>query len=238
MVHKKYSTQVFLDTTRTADEVGAVYVSIDCEKLNSDCWWALAMLVVEYQTGVILGYIDCYASCETDTIVRHPGREDFWNRHKMALAYNHAKSEGHDRKEEECLLVDFVARLRASFPDFYLVSDNPVFDVGVLNMILSAHNVPPVGYRNKSNPFRQSICTWSFRLGKGLRGPSRTDCSRQASRRIRHLYASMKNHHLCVRTHSVELGPPHTALYDCVLLLALHFTVMEEARGTSPYQAQ
>ena len=213
----------YLDIARIGQLRSSVYVAIDCERFSNEPWFALAMLVVDFKSGDVLGYLDCCVPLDL-SLPSHPCRSKFWGEHQEALDHSCARAVGTTRASEEVRIASFVAALRTHCPDFYLISDNPVFDVGILNTVLANHDHPTVEFRSEEVPFRQTICTWSFRLGR-RRGDGKTSC------RIHHLSTMLRSRTLTLKAPgvrcAVRLGPPHSALYDCLHMIVGHFSVME-----------
>jgi len=139
------------------------YVILDVDDFDGpDKWMAVCFLRVRYPSRQILDVREFYVDRTRDTITHHEKRL-FWQNHSAALQYNLEQGAGIQEAVAEKNLCQYVSELRAEIPHFFLVSDNPGYDVAVVDKILTKHGYPPLSQRSDGR-YAQTLCAWSYRL--------------------------------------------------------------------------
>ena len=191
----------------------SVYMSVDFETINqTGDWWAYGCMVANYPKGEILLSIESY--CQRNEKDFDAPTLSFWNNHEVAFQRLQQLSLSCDEVMEELKLCQFIQKVLTDYPDVQVLSDNPQFDLRLLDNILLKHNFPVIGIRRHS--YQPSICTLSYKNGvKSILGRKRFD--------------NMQ----CLTTRNVGQfsGIAHCPLFDCSVILANHFSVMDIARG-------
>jgi hypothetical protein len=143
------------------------YLVVDFECIQPNQWQSVAIVLYEPATGTILREFQtaCDRSCTSMT----PSTRDFWMRNADAFQYNIQQGMGRTAKDEEASIGRFVTRLKADYPNFYLISDAPEYDIGLINNILRRQGCPSMSHRSEKIYF-QSICTWSSKKTLDLLG--------------------------------------------------------------------
>jgi hypothetical protein len=210
----------------------AIFVTLDFESWSPGLWWTLGFLVMEYASGKIVNMVDF--ACDRSTMTMSNVTRDFWNIHTDAFSQNIEAGRGRCVDEEELRICRFVTELKATRPDFYLVSDSPANDIVLLDNILLRHGYPLMSQRSPSI-FRQVICTWSYRLAM-----SNMLCTTPQSivTRYGHLIqkrddidSSVKERLVQYQNVPVQLGPPHTVMLDCFNIMLNHFKLLDIAHN-------
>jgi hypothetical protein len=195
-----------------------IYVSIDFESFSAGTWSTFGLLAVSYpemdivyhmEVGCVEPQVDVVpvdiSSDGTDT-----GMVDtlttFWNLHAAAREYNKHLNKLKSLEEAEACIVAAITTVREMYPNFYLVCDNPSFDIKLLDGILQKYKCDPVCLRPPHRRFFQSVCVWSYRLAMvraGIHVPTNTEISTYA---VSFLKFQRKY---------IPFGPKHTPLFDC-----------------------
>ena len=190
-----------------------IVVSVDCEAYDEGVWWSFAFVVSRSMSP--LQRIEFYADrsgkeIESATIAK------FWNAHEKAKNHNIIKSRGLDSNDQELEICAFVECLKTRHPDFYLVSDNISFDIGMLDNILWKHGHKQISKRN-DKMYLQPIDIWCVMLG----------ISNATSLSIPHIRSQMKKSYseiYNVITNGV-IDCPHTSIFDACEVLALFLSI-------------
>ena len=135
-----------------------LFVTLDFECFEPQEWQSMAIMVSRGPHVVDVLRASCDRAEPTHTQTRA-----FWSRHPKAFQHNLGEGKGRDRVSEEQRICQYVTSLRARYPRFYLLSDNPEFDIALLNSILRRASLPPISSRS-DGLYLQTICTWSSRL--------------------------------------------------------------------------
>jgi hypothetical protein len=199
---------------KSRHNIGKVYVCIDFESANPDMWCSFGAVVASYPQGTILDTIEVRCS-RTGEDFEHTST--FWKQHPKA--HKHNTTNTLDPILAEKHIVSFIEQLNRKYFNFYLVSDNPSNDVRLLDNILIDHDMKGIAFR--PNGYRQSICTWSFRIGiqRSMKLSTQTVSTIIRDHVHRHkktpLYTMM------------SAGERHTPLVDACHILQQHFIMMD-----------
>ena len=177
------------------------YVIVDFECTEPNQWQSVGIVLYERRgtCGRIVRKL--HVACDRGDTVSSSTSRVFWSRNKAAFDYNVRMGKGRSIEAAETDICAFVVDLKRAFPHFYLLSDNPEYDVALLNSILTRHDLSVMSHRSETI-YHQAICTWSSRRTLGLLG-------------LKHQTTDMVG--LC-RYH--ERGMlAHTPLFDCMKIL-------------------
>ncbi len=200
--------------------MSSVYMSIDFETINqTGDWWAYGCMVANYPAGEILLSMESY--CQRNEEDFDAPTLSFWKNNEVAFHRLQQLSLACEEEREEMKLCQFIQKVLNAYPEVQVLSDNPQFDLRLLDNILLKHNFPVIGLRRQS--YQPSICTLSYKNGvKSILGRKRFDDIQ------------------CLTTRSVNQfsGVPHCPLFDCAVIISNHFNVVDVARGfnvTNPF---
>ena len=116
--------------------------------MDDDSWFGFSVAICTYPMGSIIDSLTRILNVPFDEF--DEPRRRFWNDvHPASLAY--LRSEGKDmkfREEFEKELSSFVRRAHDKYPKLVVTSDNPTFDIRLLDIILLKHKVPAVCFRS------------------------------------------------------------------------------------------
>lgn len=192
-----------------------IFVSIDFESHRPGDWVGFGCVIVTYPEGDVLDSLEVI--CDRS---KEPWKAEtlgFWHKHPTALDYLLKRGSGMDPLVAENQIVEYILYIKSTFPGFYLISDNPSFDVGMLNNILLRHGHSVVADR-VNGLYHQTICTWSTRLAY-------TMMSGVGTKHLDDHYAKkLGNVHRNV--HSL-IHIRHTPVSDCAYIIYNHFKVLD-----------
>ncbi len=190
-----------------------IVVSVDCEAYDEGVWWSFAF-VVSWNVSSFQR-IEFYADrsgkeIKSETIAK------FWNTHERAKTHNIINSSGLDANDQELEICAFVECLKTRHPDFYLVSDNISFDIGMLDSILWKHGHTQVSKRS-DKMYRQPIDIWCVMFG----------ISNATSLSIPHIRLQMKRSYSEIYAAVTKgvMDCTHTSLFDACEVLALFLSI-------------
>ena len=185
------------------------YMVVDVEVFDTD-WASIGILVASYPQGNILDTLEI--GCADGTQI-NPDKQNFWNEHGAAFAYNRDLGTGTDRMEQEEHLCAFLEKWFQKEPGLYLVSDNPMFDIGFLQDLFVRHRKTQ-SVMVRDGRYYPSICTWSMRRATQL----------MTGTTFNHIQS-------CTRDVSVWSCDPrrlqHTPLADCGTTIAEFFLLLD-----------
>lgn len=192
-----------------------IYLTVDFECINTKgTWIAYGAVLAMYPSGKIISSIA--ASC-----LRHKSEYDtptmqFWKKHPRAhraiLSNVDAKTSIHDLELELCT---YVRSILDTYPCTYVVSDNPQFDIRLLDNMLCMHNMPTVSCRT-NNRYLPTLCTWSYR--QGMHALRFDKHNTRFGVQVRESEATT-----IIGTQDIA----HTPLFDCVQILYSHFRMLD-----------
>jgi hypothetical protein len=181
--------------------VDEIFVVIDFECLEPSVWQSMAVVVYNRQQNVILDTFS--TACERDPCMTR-SMHKFWEKHKEAYEFNVNYGQKKNSFQEETRICQFITHLKLKYPNFYLLSDTPEFDISMINDILIRHDYPVMSYRNERTYF-QCICTWS-------------------SKRILHKLGLVIDATDIIRVDQIHV--PHTPKADCIRILNDYLNVL------------
>lgn len=211
-----------------------VYIVIDVEMIDANKWLSMCFLTAHYPTGKILAVEEFYVDRSKHKI-QCPKKIAFWEQHTVALDYNIRRGIGIQEEDVEQSICEYVNELRSNIPHFFLVSDNPVLDVAVVDAILLKYGHPPLSNRN-AHMYAQVLCTWSYKqaLAKQfhVRSPSKLFSSPAVCRLLGSAvdsYASRPIRQVDISSTKPRANPlpPHTVFRDCCVTLASFFRCLD-----------
>lgn len=195
-----------------------VYVTIDFESVNT-CgrWYCYSIMVSNYPKGDVLEIQT--GGCTINDSEYDAATAAFWNRNRKAHDIN--RSDDNYKKlppqEATILLCSRISKIMKEYPRVYFVTDNPGYDLTILNTILVQNGYNPVSNRD-GDVYFQCICSWSFRLSTlAILGISRSKVNEYLRQHnIRH-----------DRTVDIYFGPRHTPQADCARIMSQHFEILD-----------
>lgn len=139
-----------------------IYLVIDFECFQPNIWQSIGIVLYDRPNdrsrGKVIRYL--HLSCDREHTPMTPSTKRFWQKHEEAFMYNYNHGKGKCPLEQEKRICEFISEVKRTYPNFYLISDAPEYDVGIMNSILLRHGYDTMSHRNKTTYF-QSICTWS-----------------------------------------------------------------------------
>ena len=134
------------------------FVSIDFECFNPNIWQSMGVVIYDKS-----GIKETFSShCEREPPYTKETRS-FWKKHHDAYVYNHTLGKGRDVRDEEKRICLFIQQIKRKYTRCYMLSDNPEFDISLLNDILTRNGYTIISHRS-SKVYLQTICTWTSRL--------------------------------------------------------------------------
>lgn len=189
-----------------------IHVTIDFECLVPDIWQSMAMLVCIYPSGKIVDRFEI--ACDRGTQPAESTRS-FWEMHPAAFRYNVDKGAGVSVSDAEARVCAYVTYVKRTYPSFYMISDVPENDIGLINDILRRGGLDMISKRPRihvhDRGYFQSICTWSTkRVINILFGQEQTPSS---------------SYHDLVQLR--QGGHKHTPLVDSAAIMDDHFRILD-----------
>lgn len=197
------------------------YLSLDFEKIGEDVssWDTFALVLVRISDMQVVSFmqvgnpesnVDVSA---TETIQYKP----FWQDKKEAVLFNlllikKSKENYISLNEVEKKIVWLVRWIKENYKNFWTISDNPAFDIRLLDNILHKHHESSISIRSDGS-FFQPICTWSFKRSLGLVGKRP---AKNSLKNISTVVSKMKSVHFQL---SIGTYLRHTPLFDSVFQL-------------------
>ena len=191
-----------------------VFLCMDFETTNrQDNWYCVCMLVATYPSGKILHSFEKYCTVtkedfDQETLI-------FWNQHEEAYKSNDKHRNAMSQSDVEKEICKFISDIRSKYLGFYVVSDNPTFDICILNQILQRYKYDKIMFREDG--YFQPIDTWSYRLGI-------CNLLQISARRIQKV---SRNLYQIQREIENIGGLHHTPKADCARMLSEHFRVRD-----------
>lgn len=153
----------------------------------------------------------------------------FWKKHHQSYdiiqQYQYLPVE-----EANKLLCDSIINIFERFPNAYIVSDDPQYNLRILDNILETYGHNPVSQRG-GNLYSQCICTWSFRFSiLSLLGFPESHVDR---------FLGQRGIIVAGREIDNYFGPLHTPWSDCARILSNHCKMLDViSLSKSPYYYQ
>lgn len=136
-----------------------VIVAVDFESVSRNSWWRASVVVVSYPQAKILGTYD--AVCQRYLEEFDETHIKFWALHPEAYRYNSIAAAGR-QLEEEAGLCRFVRDMLDRYPGADIVSDNPQYDIFILEQMMLNHGWPSTGLR-RTGIYRPYVCVSTSR---------------------------------------------------------------------------
>ncbi len=206
---------------------------IDFESDRNGTWTCFAAVVICWSSQKLLQYVQIGHSTKGVPEPAGPTEEQkefdadllaFWKRHPDAQQYNAKLCARHTKPEAEKIITEFVKGVKSSWPNFYLLTDNPSLDVRLLDNILLQNGSTPVSYRTKATgKYRQPVCLWSF--GRSLPAYIQKNC-------LKPFVEAGTERAISQLQLAGSVGPRHTPLFDAISALVtfrLLFEALENA---------
>lgn len=140
-----------------------IYVAIDFEAVNKKgLWWACGIVVCETPSQKVL--FSHMHVCKREKEDFDDTTMKFWKNHPGA--FNLLKNFPRTRPPAVCeaQICTQLTTLFATYPKVFFLSDNPQFDIAILDSMLQRHDLPTIAHRCE-NMYMHTICTRSFFIG-------------------------------------------------------------------------
>ena len=205
-----------------------VHVAIDFETYDLDLWWTFGVTVSRYPEGSIEERFEIGVDRSAHPIATEEIRQ-FWARHPEAFQKNLELGSHHPEiAVAEKKIAQYIDGLKKRFPDFFLISDSPAFDVRLLDNLLARQQASGICFR--ASGYLPCICVWSHRLAlmQILGIHSMNTVSMDQYRQKREIELN------CAGTTTI----PHTPLSDTCLITRSYFWAKDLIRfyRTSPHR--
>ena len=141
------------------------YLVIDFECMQPNEWQSVGIVLYEQDTICRQFHTACERTYDTMTV----STREFWNKNSKACDYNLDFGKGKDSATEEVAICNFIMEVKRDYPNFYLISDAPEYDIGLINNILVRHGYQIMSHRS-SKIYFQTICTWSSKKTLDMMG--------------------------------------------------------------------
>jgi hypothetical protein len=210
-------TQKLISKKRPQDN-RQVYVAIDFEAIDTDIWWTFSAVVTNFPEGHKIEQFTIGVDRNKHEI-QNTSIRDFWSKHSEAFAINKEIAGKVSEETAENNLVQYILDLKTRFQNFFLITDNPAFDVRLLDNILAKHGQKSMSIRN--GEYFQAIDTWSYRLATmqllGFRSHELSRLHNTLQRPVRPItcFVNDSNHRA------------HTPMYDASVLTSQYFKVKD-----------
>lgn len=187
-------------------------------------WIAYAAGVFSYPSGrcieSLVRYIKRPLSAYDDA------RKEFWLvNHKTAHDWicTHGEDISHEEKYER-ELVQFIREAHRRYPHMRVISDNPSYDLRILDNLCQKYKAPPCTQRHDGK-WHHPICTYTYALVVQLwLGTRNTDL----------LYNMSAAKHQRTTRQSDSCEPPHTPWTDVQQLVYKYFRILDLTNQFAP----
>ena len=144
-----------------------IVLGVDIEVFqNAPKWSTIGMIIAKWPCGSIIDTFETGCMRGSNTLATD--KVAFWGKHTAAYEYNNNLCKTKKVYEEEERISTFLSKWLKQYPSLYIVSDNPAFDIAMLQTIYQNHAirqkispVPSIMIRN--HIYYQPICTWSMK---------------------------------------------------------------------------
>ena len=193
-----------------------VYVTIDFEAVNQKgVWLCYCIMVSEYPRGKVIEFHQ--GRCDRSDDEYDEITKQFWENHSDAYHIIKSQYQCLPINDANKLLCSRISDIVSKYERAYFVSDNPQFDLKILDNILTSNGYDPVSRRSE-NLYLQCVCTWSFQLSiLSLLGFSPIDIDKFLIRKGLISSREIDNY----------FGPRHTPRSDCAKILCNHFKILD-----------
>lgn len=171
------------------------YLFVDIECIAGKEWINVAAVMVDMNNWTVEDYLDVH---HYDAREQKMDRSTvkFWAANKDALDHIELQTDG-TREAAEKNICEFFNSLEGAY---WIVSDNPSFDVAIVDDIMLKHGHRRTCFR-QTGEYHQPLCSWSYTLG------------------LRQLI-KVPSYKTKTKIPTISVGCaliPHTALYDCTV---------------------
>ena len=184
-------------------------------------WTTIGIMVAKYPCGSILDMFETGCVRQTNTIA--PDKRSFWNKYPDAYEYNIKLCKNKKVYEEEKRISAFVSKWMKKHPNLYIISDNPAFDIAMLQTIYQNNaqrndptqtNISSITIRE--GQYYQPVCIWTMkRCVQLLTGTN-----------IKYLKQKNKHHAISNMAHDKN-NILHTPLYDASKIIDEYFLLLD-----------
>lgn len=138
-------------------------VDFEAYRVDDRSWMAFAAAICAYPKGFIMESITRILKIPIEQY--DEPRKQFWTgqakeSHEYLIAHG---SDPSCAEQYELELVKFVRDAHRKYPTLQIISDNPSFDICLLDNILLKHKQPASCYR-ANGTWTHTICTYSFQV--------------------------------------------------------------------------
>ena len=204
----------------------AVVLTIDFEayRFDDDSWLAFSVGICTYPMGCILDSLTRILKIPLDMFDQP--RKHFWQiMHPESYAYLQRQGEdAANREVYEKELVQFVRDAHRKYENLSIISDNPTFDVTLLDTILTKHGAPKSCFRHDS--------TWTHIVDTRTYQDAIQDCFQTKNLTAIHRKAFGRNRLIVRQVDNIphEHAIVHTPFYDCMKVASSYFIALDLAK--------
>lgn len=196
----------------------SVYATIDFESVDtSGKWWCYGIMVAEYPSGNIV--CSHHGKCPRTIDEFDDPTRQFWDQHPSSFDIISKYPSTDTVTVAEQQLCRKVYSILLKYPHVRLVSDNPGFDIRILDNIMVKYGYKPTSHRANGG-YLQCTCTWSYQL------PIMRMYKIQACELDEYMHAIGLGYAL-ERSVTTYFGPKHTPRADCARILSQHFKMLD-----------
>ena len=196
-----------------------IILGVDIEVFqNVPKWSSIGMIVAKWPCGTILDKFE--TGCMRGSNTLGSDKVAFWGKHTDAYKYNNNLCKSKKVYEEEERISVFLSKWLKQYPNVYIVSDNPSFDIAMLQNIYQGHAIrqkisplPSIMIRNQV--YYQPICTWSMK--RSIRLITGMNVKYMKKDTNRDIYKMSHN----------PSGIPHTPLFDTAKILDEYLSILD-----------
>ena len=113
-----------------------IYMAVDFETIDTHIWWSAAFLICKYPSGNIVEE-HLFFTDRKNHLIQSAEIACFWDKNPYPFEHNQYFGNNRDPVIEEKKICTFIENLKKRMPYFFLVSDNPTFDIHILDDILT-----------------------------------------------------------------------------------------------------
>jgi hypothetical protein len=182
-------------------------------------WSTIGILIVKWPCGSILDSFETGCARGTNSLSRET--KLFWDKYPSAYKYNIELCKNKKVYEEEKNISHFVSTWLKKHPNIYIISDNPTFDISMLQNIYQNNAIredqkdplPSIMIRNGN--YYQPICTWSVKR------------TLQLMFNVNFKYIPRALYREVSQMANDPLHILHTPLYDCSKIVSEYFLMLD-----------
>ncbi len=209
------------------------YVVVDIETIDINVWFSMAFVISRYPSGTIVAMEEMFVD-RSGYSIQNQNVRDFWLLHEDAFQHNLHRGIGVSEYAAETHVCNYINELRRKTPHFFLISDNPSFDVRILDSILIKHGHAALSDRGP-DLYAQVLDTWSYRLALARVFNTKSPKLFQHPF-VANLLADSQISRAVERAVTVKRKQPslrHTPQHDCCQILTCFFKCLDIAHALS-----